>query len=101
MIQNYESLRRLKRGNVAGSGGFGGLASSFFRGGSNFSSQAASGASNSDDSEWLRMQLQMRVDIARLEQDLKELTEVGVDLDLDQSEPWSKLRALAAGQDKA
>lgn len=100
MIQNYESLRRLKRGNMTGSGGFGGLASSFFRGGSNHASQTASGASNRDDSEWLRMQMQMRVDIARLEQDLKELTEVGVDIDLDRSEPWSRLRVLAAGQDK-
>ncbi|PWN24094.1 COG2-domain-containing protein [Microstroma glucosiphilum] len=100
MIQNYESLRRLKRGNMTGSGGFGGLASSFFRGGSNFSNQTAPGTSNGDDSEWVRMQVQMRVDVARLEQDLKELGEVGVDIDLDRSEPWSKLRALAAGQDR-
>lgn len=93
MIQNYESLKRLKRGTAGGSGGgggFGGLASSLLGRGK---SQQQSGAGESGrDVEGERMQAQMRADVERLEMDVRELEQVGVTVDLENSEAWQSLR---------
>ncbi|CAO1626131.1 unnamed protein product [Parajaminaea phylloscopi] len=99
MIQNFESLKRLKRGggtiggsSLGGSAGFGGLASSLL--GRSSKGASASGA----DAEWERMNAQMKADVRRLEQDVKELGEVGATVDLEASEAWRSLRRVIDGE---
>lgn len=109
MIQNYESLRRLKRGNApssssSSSGGLGGLASSLWGRGSGGSgsatppqkSDAAAPGGDDADPEWARMRAQMQADVLRLERDVRDLSEVGVELRayLAESAAWKKVRGV-------
>lgn len=107
MIQNYESLKRLKRGgpsSTGSGGGFSGFATSWLgkTGAStaNSTSQNASGAS-SEDPEAKRMQLQMRADVKRLEEDIADLAGVGVPIDLSSLESWQNLHKVIDGQKSA
>ncbi|PWN30830.1 COG2-domain-containing protein [Jaminaea rosea] len=98
MIQNYESLRRLKRGTGAGGGGggFGGLASSLLGRGKQQPQSTAGDAGR--DVEGERMHAQLRADVDRLELDVKELEQVGVKVDLEASEAWKGLREVVKEQ---
>lgn len=92
MVQNFESLKRLKRGGTGvGSGGFGGLASSIL--GRSNKGALASGK----DLDCERMQAQMRADVKRLEKDVHCLGEVGININLDANEAWKRLREVIAG----
>lgn len=88
MNANYESLRRLKRGNQAL-----GLGSLFGR-----SNTAAAGATgeNAADADAQRMYAQMHADVTALERDVHDLATVGVHVDT-QGPAWALLRNAAGG----
>jgi conserved oligomeric Golgi complex subunit 2 len=107
MIQNHESLKRLKRGNTAGMrGGLTGLASSLLRGGggggpgaagassASSSLSPASSSADKEDPEWEKMQAQMKADVAKLEDEVADLQAVGVNVKLDDSEAWRRLKEV-------
>jgi len=88
MNLNYESLRRLKRGNQTL-----GLGSLFGR--SSSAATAASGESAAD-ADAQRMHAQMHADVAALERDVHDLATVGVHMDT-QGPAWALLRSAAGG----
>ncbi|CAO1613356.1 unnamed protein product [Jaminaea pallidilutea] len=92
MIQNYESLRRLKRGNA--STGFGGLASSFLG-----RSHANVSVGDTKDAELTKMQEQMKVDFQSLAKEIIELEEVGVQVRFDEIKSWTQLKQVVDGND--
>lgn len=110
MIQNYESLKRLKRGggtggpSSTGSGGFSSFATSWLgktgasSASGNASGASASAASAAEDPEAKRMQLQMKADVKRLEEDVAELKSVGVVVDLAALQSWQDLHKVIDGK---
>lgn len=103
MIQNYESLKRLKRGGgpsaTGAGGGFSGFATSWLgKTGANSSGTTQKGSGlPEEDPEAKRMQLQMRADVERLEEDIAELAEVGVAVDLKALASWQSLQKVIEG----
>ncbi|CAO1628558.1 unnamed protein product [Sympodiomycopsis kandeliae] len=107
MIQNYESLRRLKRGggpSASGSGsGFSGFATSWLgktgaSSSSSGSNTSANQATTSQDPEGKRMQLQMKADVQRLEHEIHDLKEIDIDIDLSALDSWQKLKDVIEGR---
>ncbi|CEH18451.1 Low density lipoprotein receptor [Ceraceosorus bombacis] len=87
MNRNYESLRRLKRGNQSL-----GLGSIFGRSGVNNSD----GVASASDPEAERMRAQMRADVEALRSEIGALQEVDTFVKLD-GEAWVRLKAAADG----
>ncbi|PWN43830.1 COG2-domain-containing protein [Ceraceosorus guamensis] len=87
MNRNYESLRRLKRGNQSL-----GLGSIFGRSGVNNSD----GVALASDPEAERMRAQMRADVEALRSEIGALQEVDTFVKLD-GEAWDRLKAAADG----
>jgi hypothetical protein len=92
MNKNYESLRRLKRGNAASSAlGFGSL---FNRGSS---TPAAGGKVEETDLEAKRMHSQMETDVEWLEKEVQDLVTVDTDVQTDTA-AWKRLKEAARGE---
>jgi hypothetical protein len=89
MNKNYESLRRLKRGNAGSSIGFGSL---FNRG-----NGANTPAKPEEDVEAKRMHAQMEIDVDWLEKEVQDLH--SVDTDVNTNTPtWKSLKEAACGE---
>lgn len=89
MNKNYESLRRLKRGNAGSSMGFGGL---FNRG-----SGATTPARAEEDVEAKRMHAQMVIDVDWLEKEVKDLSSLDTLVNTD-TPAWKRLKEAARGE---
>lgn len=98
MNKNYESLRRLRKGNTAGSStsstmNFG----SFFNRTSSNSSTPTTNGKVEEDVEARRMHEQMCCDVEWLE---KEVQDLDLDIQTAESLAWRKLKEAARGQDE-
>lgn len=95
MNKNYESLRRLKRGNTAGSTpmGFGG----FFHRSNNSTTTTGQPGKVEEDVEAKRMHSQMMTDVDCLEKEVQDLVTVSTDVQTD-TPGWKRLREAARGE---
>lgn len=94
MNKNYESLRRLRKGNIAGST-TSSTFSSFFNRTSN--SSISTNGKVEEDVEAKRMHEQMCCDVEWLE---KEVQELDLDIQTAESLAWRKLKEAAKGQEE-